>query len=122
MIDIDDNGGISFREMQAGLLNIQHDAPIMLTVEDWHIITEHGVLCNGEGELDRHGFRVMLQVTLPCACAVRRGFGADARKESGWQLNMRWRRRPGTEVGWWVGFGGGGGVSSGSSGATSSGR
>ena len=78
MIDIDDNGGISFREMQAGLLNIQHDAPIMLTIEDWHIITEDGVLCNHDGELDRHGFRVMLQVTLPCAAAACRGDCVEA--------------------------------------------
>jgi len=39
VIDIDDNGGISFKEMQAGLLNIQHEQPILLTIEDWHIIT-----------------------------------------------------------------------------------
>lgn len=30
----------------AGLRNINHEAPLLLTEEDWHLLTEHGKLCN----------------------------------------------------------------------------
>lgn len=42
VVDFDDSGGITFEEMRQGLLNIQNDPPMILTADDWTIITDNG--------------------------------------------------------------------------------
>ena len=61
VLDIDDNGSVAFEEMRVGLRNIKHDPPMLITHEDWNLLTEHGKLCNEHGELTPHNFRVMFQ-------------------------------------------------------------
>ena len=42
VLDIDDSGGITFEEMSQGLRNIQSEPPMILTADDWTIITDNG--------------------------------------------------------------------------------
>lgn len=73
LFDNDDEGVISFDKMKEGLFRLHQsdDSDVVLSVDDWEHITEHGRLCDEDGHMDAKQFDIMLQRQL-CIYSLRR--------------------------------------------------
>eukprot|EP00293_Proteomonas_sulcata_P005555 CAMPEP_0184327992 /NCGR_PEP_ID=MMETSP1049-20130417/143385_1 /TAXON_ID=77928 /ORGANISM="Proteomonas sulcata, Strain CCMP704" /LENGTH=478 /DNA_ID=CAMNT_0026650277 /DNA_START=21 /DNA_END=1457 /DNA_ORIENTATION=- len=63
-LDTDDSNSLDFREVRVGLAKLRLDTPIDLSADDWGVITENGLLCRKDGELDYMGFEAMVHRQL----------------------------------------------------------
>jgi len=73
LFDNDDEGIISFDKLKEGLFRLHRsgDSDVLLSVDDWEHITEHGRLCDEDGHMDLKQFGIMLQRQL-CIYSIRR--------------------------------------------------
>ena len=66
LFDNDDQGAVSFIKLKEGLERLRPHAAetqVSLSIEDWEDFTEHGHLCDENGNLDKAGFEVIFTLT-----------------------------------------------------------
>ena len=54
----------SYHELREGLKKMRLETPMLLTEQEYDVMTEHGTLCDDEGEIDQACFQV------PCCANV----------------------------------------------------
>ena len=64
LFDIDDSGAVDFEELKLGLRKLGYEPCIVVSAEDWDVLSMQGTLCNSDGALGLEGFMTAMRFQL----------------------------------------------------------
>ena len=67
-LDVDQTRGLSFQELRDGLRKMNFDPPIILTQDEFDMMTENKTLCDDEEEIDAEAFETIMRLEMIKFC------------------------------------------------------